>query len=196
MNMKNLSALLVSFFVSASMMGQIKLNPHIGLNSIVGDMTVEGTEFQGDVGLVAGVFVRVAEDNALFLLPGIQYYTYRHAVLDTSGPSNLEIGDTNLKYVKIPLNVAYTLTGKGGSVKLFVNGGFTPSFAISEPEDIVTDVLPNIRQKDFLLGGNLGIGLDVLMGTIWFNYETSATKIYEEADTSTSLFTLAAGIRF
>jgi len=97
--------------VPSLLFGQLKINPHVGLNAINDDVTFAGATLNGQVGLTVGVFARIGSKNKFFAVPGLQYYTYQHAVIDNTSPSPNDVGTATMQFLKVPLNVAYSLTG-------------------------------------------------------------------------------------
>jgi len=173
---------------------QIKVNPHIGINAIANEAVVDGTTIEGKVGFTAGVFVRIGTDNRLFLLPGFQYSALSMAGFRDEPGTVIELGNAQAEYIKIPLNIGLNLTGDDGILKIYLQAGLTPSFTVNK-EALFEGIQNEIENQSFVLGGNIGIGVDVLFGTFLLNYEGGFTEVIKAANTTTNIWTIGFGVR-
>ena len=192
--MRKLLLLLTSIILFQAAEAQVKVNSHIGFNVIDTEAMVDETRIEGRAGFTAGIFARIGADNRFFLVPGLQYYALSLAGFQNKPNSVLHLGTAQAKYIKVPLNAALNLTGDGGLLKIFIQGGLTPSFTINS-DRLFADIQQDIKNRNFVLGANIGVGVDVLFGTLWVNYEGGFTEVIKAADTTTNIVSVTFGLR-
>ncbi len=191
--MKNCISFLVIFLCIGSVFGQVKLNPHFGLNIIANDTSIDTLNISGGVGFSGGVYLRIGTDSNLYGVTGLQYAGLNMAAYSSDG--SVELGKAETKFIKIPFNLALKFINLK-VVSAYVQGGVTGSFAFNKEQDILPNLGPLIRSKGFVLGGNFGAGVDILFATFFVNYETGLSKLLNDADESSNVLTFTAGFKF
>jgi len=191
--MKNLFILLLLALTFSSSLAQVKVNPHVGLNVVSNDTSIDTLNINGSAGFSGGVFIRIGTDSNLYGVTGLQFAGLNMVAYSDDG--QVELGKAETKFVKIPFNLAFNVINLK-VVKAYLQGGLTGSFAFDRDEEILPNLGPLIRSNGFVLGGNFGAGVDVLFLNLFVNYETGFTKLMNNADESSNVLTLTAGFKF
>ncbi len=175
---------------------QIQFSPKFGMNvssvkGEVGDQSVNGR-----IGWHLGLDLRIDLNNEMiFFHPGVYYQSMvAKLIKDTGSTTNLE-DETSIKYLKVPLDIGFRLTGEGGLIDLHARGGVVPNIllGVSEKNGFQFD---KDRLKSFNLGANLGVGLDVWFLTLDVQYEFGLTNFFNDLDGKNNTFLISLGFVF
>ncbi len=197
--MKNPIALLLFVVVviwGSSVHAQTRLNPKVGFNASAIDAKLKDITAEARFGWNAGVDLRMGE-GAFFFKPGLHYYNFTANLFqDVNQPGDIPLKDeTTIQSLKLPVNAGLRITGEGGLLGVNVHGGVTPSYILGVRERSLVPFTKN-DLKDFTLGANFGVGIDVLFFTVEANYELGLTPFFNAADGKNNMLTVSAGIKF
>lgn len=175
---------------------QLRVNPKVGIN--LSTITTEKEDIIDSdgirVGFHAGADARIGE-GWFFWQPGLFYYNVGGRLLLNDNGNNAEIEDIiSVHSIKIPLDGGFYLTGTDGILKVRLNAGITPMVTLS-----VEDNNLGIERSDFKtfgLGFNAGLGIDLTIITIDFNYEAGITPVFELAEGNNHVLSISAGLVF
>lgn len=186
----------IAFLCSAQITAQVVINPKVGFNASAIDANFGDITAEARFGWNAGVDLRVGE-GILFFKPGLHYYNFTANLFkDVSAPGDIPLKDeTTIQSLKLPVNLGLRITGEGGLIGINVHGGVMPSYILGVRERAV---VPFLREdlKDFTVGANLGVGIDILLFTVEANYEIGLTPFFESADGKNNMLTVTAGVKF
>ncbi len=175
---------------------QTRFNPKVGFNASAIDTRLQDITAEARFGWNAGVDLRIG-DGIFFFKPGLHYYNFTADLFqDVNQPGDVPIKDeTTIQSLKLPINAGLRITGEGGLVGLNVFGGVTPSYVLGVRERAI---VPFTRQdmKDFTMGANLGVGVDILLFTLEANYEIGLSPFFTASDGKNNVLTVSAGIKF
>ncbi len=194
--MKYLQLLIFLLLFSQISIAQFDINPHFGINSVVNSFSVDQVEFNGKVGFTAGVNARIGTDSKLFGITGLQFAQVNLLAVDVDSTTQVGLGTAKMKWIKIPLNLAYSILGGEKIFNLYVQAGPTMSLGFGEDEAVLPSFASVVQQKGFLLGWNVGVGVDVLFMTVNANYEGNLSEYLDMASNNSNLWTLTLGFKF
>lgn len=194
--MKKLSLLIGMLLLTAIAYAQVKVNPKVGLNFSA--LTADGEIIESDglrVGYNAGLDFRIGEsENWFYFQPGLHYYSVgAKLVINNNNPA--EVRDIiAINSLKLPMDGGLYLTGTDGALRVRVNAGLVPTILMSvEDNDLF---LGKEDFKTFGLGFNAGLGLDLTILTLDFNYEAGITEVFEAGAARNNIFSISAGLVF
>jgi hypothetical protein len=186
----------IAFLCSAQITAQVVINPKVGFNASAIDANFKDITAEARFGWNAGVDLRVGE-GIFFFKPGLHYYNFTANLFkDVNAPGDIPLKDeTTIQSLKLPVNAGLRITGEGGLIGVNVHGGVMPSYILGVRE---RSLVPFLREdlKDFTLGANLGLGIDILLFTVEANYEIGLTPFFESANGKNNMLTVTAGVKF
>lgn len=189
--MKKALVILLGLLFTYETYAQVKFNPKVGANFSSVTSEVEDIEANGaKVGFNLGLDLRFG-DKWLFFQPGIHYYN-AGGRLSVQEDTTVVKDDFNVKTIKIPLNAGFYLSGTDGILKVRINAGLTPNIIFG-----VGDSNFNSAHTDFNtfgLGANAGLGFDLAILTLDFNYELGLTNVYESGNGRNNILTVSLGL--
>jgi hypothetical protein len=178
----------IAFFLQA----QLEIKPSFGMNS--SHLTTEHVDWktQGRVGYQFGASVLVGEK--FYFEPGIFWQTMSKDVFDAKNPDSASFQNT-ISSIRIPANIGYHILGSEetlADLRLFA--GFGASFITGVKNDI--DDLSKDDFKNFILDFNAGVGVDVWIFFLEWNYVLGLTPVFVEgSDAKYQAFMGNLGIR-
>lgn len=189
--MKKILILLFGLLFTYSAYAQVKFNPKAGVN--FSSVTSEVDEIEADgakVGFNVGMDLRFG-DKWLFFQPGVHYYNAGGKLSVQDDNTTVE-DDLNVRTLKIPLNAGFYLSGTDGILKVRVNAGIVPNIVIGVGESNFNTDYTNFNTLG--LGANAGLGFDLAILTLDFNYELGLTNVYESGNGKNNIFTVSLGL--
>jgi len=149
-------------------------------------------QFEGRIGFVAGIDVRIGDK--FFLMPGLYFLNLTTDIVDVSAIDPTVIGETSHRVIKLPLNVGTKLLPLD-VVSVYLKGGIVPTFKMGDPDYGNIPGLEDIQQN-FNFGGNLGLGVDVAILNVEVNYEWGLSNMFENSDVKSNIVSVLLGLRF
>ena len=175
-----------------SAQAQLEIKLQAGLNT--SHLTTEHVDWktQGRVGYQFGGSVLVGEK--LYFEPGIFYQTITKDIVDTNNAEAVEFKNT-INSLRIPAHIGYHILGSQetlADLRLFA--GFGATLVTGVNNDV--DDLSKDDFKNFLLDFNAGVGVDVWIFFLEWNYLLGLTPVFVEgSDASYQAFMGNLGIR-
>jgi len=176
-------------------MAQVELKILGGLNT--SHLTTEHVDWktEGRVGYQFGATVQVGEK--LYFEPGLFFNTITKDVIDAND-ENADAFKNTIQSIRIPAHIGYHILGSEetfADLRLFA--GFGASIITAVKND--SDDLSKDDFKNFILDFNAGVGVDVWIFFIEWNYLLGLTPVFVEgSDAKLQAFmgNLGARIRF
>ena len=178
----------IASFASA----QVELKVQAGLNT--SHLTTEHVDWktQGRVGYQFGAAVLVGEK--LYFEPGIFWQTMSKDVFDANNPDSASFKNT-ISSIRIPAHIGYHILGSEetlADLRLFA--GFGASIVTGVKND--SDDLSKDDFKNFLIDFNAGVGVDVWIFFLEWNYVLGLTPVFNEgSDAKVQAFMGNLGVR-
>ena len=175
-----------------SAQAQLEIKLQAGLNT--SHLTTEHVDWktQGRVGYQFGGSVLVGEK--LYFEPGIFYQTITKDIVDANNAEAVEFKNT-INSLRIPAHIGYHILGSQetlADLRLFA--GFGATLVTGVNNDV--DDLSKDDFKNFLLDFNAGVGVDVWIFFLEWNYLLGLTPVFVEgSDASYQAFMGNLGIR-
>lgn len=182
--------------LSAAAFGQVTFNPKVGANVSGLDAKLKDFQTEAKVGWNAGFDLRLGE-GFIYLQPGLHYNSATARLFqDLDVNDNIKLEDeTTIQSLKLPVNIGLRLTGDSRWLGVHAVGGITPTYLLGVKEQ---PSFPLNREdlKNWTLGANVGLGIDILFFTVDATYEIGLSDYFENAAGKNNMFTLSAGVRF
>lgn len=173
---------------------QMSLVPKAGIN--FSDVHTEHPEYKS-VEVVSGFHIgadtRIGSRH-FFLRPGLHYYHTRFALEEVDVPNTLADAPLRLHHIKIPMKVAYFLSGPQQAVRLSVNAGLIPTILLDVEENRFQLETDNFAAAG--LGAGAGINVDLINFTFGFAFEMGITEYYDTLRARNRLFSMSLGYIF
>lgn len=170
----------------------VELKVFGGLNS--SHLTTEHVDWktQGRVGYQFGASVLVGDK--LYFEPGVSWVTMSKDVYDTNKPDSASFKNT-ISSLRIPATVGYHLLGSEETLAdLRIFAGVGASFITNVKND--SDDLSKDDFKNFILDFNAGLGVDVWIFFVEWNYVLGLTPVFVEgSDAKHQAFIGNLGVR-
>jgi len=177
-----------TYFIHA----QVDIKPAFGMNS--SHLTTEHVDWktQGRVGYQFGASVLVG--NKFYFEPGIFWQTMSKDVFDANNPDSTSFQNT-ISSIRIPANIGYHILGSEETLAdLRFFAGFGASFITGVKND--SDDLSKDDFKNFIFDFNAGVGVDVWIFFLEWNYVLGLTPVFNEgSDAKHQAFMGNVGIR-
>lgn len=195
--MKKLSLLIGMLLLTTIAYAQVKVNPKAGLNFSA--LTADGEIIESDglrVGYNAGLDFRIGEnENWFYFQPGLHYYSVGAKLVLNDNDNAAEVRDiVAVNSIKLPLNGGLYLTGTDGALRVRLNAGMVPTILMGVEDNAL--FLGKEDFKTFGLGFNAGLGMDLTILTLDFNYEAGITEVFEAGAGRNNIFSISAGLVF
>jgi hypothetical protein len=178
-----------------TMAQDIELKVMGGINT--SHLTTEHVDWktQGRVGYQFGAAVLVGEK--LYFEPGVFFNTISKDVYDANNPDSASFKNT-INAIRIPVHIGYHILGSEETfADLRVFAGFGANMITSVKND--SDDLSKDDFKNFILDFNAGVGVDIWIFFIEWNYMLGLTPVFVDgSDAKVQAFygNIGARIRF
>jgi len=183
-------ALLAGFFSMS--MAQVELKVMAGVNT--SHLTTEHVDWktQGRVGYQFGATALVGEK--LYFEPGVFWQTISKDVFDAHNPDSASFKNT-INSIRIPAHIGYHILGNEESLAdLRLFAGFGASIITSVKND--SEELTKDDFKNFIFDFNAGVGVDVWIFFLEWNYVLGLTPVFNEgSDAKVQAFMGNLGVR-
>ena len=183
-------ALLAGFFSMS--MAQVELKVMAGVNT--SHLTTEHVDWktQGRVGYQFGATALVGQK--LYFEPGVFWQTISKDVFDAHNPDSASFKNT-INSIRIPAHIGYHILGNEESLAdLRLFAGFGASIITSVKND--SEELTKDDFKNFIFDFNAGVGVDVWIFFLEWNYVLGLTPVFNEgSDAKVQAFMGNLGVR-
>ena len=172
---------------------QVELKVSGGLNT--SHLTTEHVDWktQGRLGYQFGASALVG--NKFYFEPGVFWATYSKDVFDANNPDTASF-QNSIHTIRIPAYLGYHILGSEetlADLRLFA--GFGASILTSVKND--SDDLSKDDFKNFIFDFTAGVGVDVWIFFLEWNYSLGLTPVFVEgSDAKTQAFGGNLGVRF
>jgi len=171
---------------------QFAIKPAAGVNT--SHLTTEHVDWktQGRIGYQFGASVLVGDK--FYFEPGIFWATYSKDVFDANNPDSLSF-ENSIHTIRIPAYVGYHILGSEETLAdLRMFAGFGASFVTNVKND--SDDLSKDDFKNFIFDFTAGMGVDVWIFFLEWNYSLGLTPVFVEgSDAKSQSFGGNLGVR-
>lgn len=189
--MKKIFVFIFSLLLTYGAYAQVKFNPKAGVNFSRVTSDIEHIDPDGaKVGFNLGLDLRFGE-KWLFFQPGIHYSNVGGRLIITENNTSVK-DQINVRSLKIPLDAGFYLSGTDGILKVRINAGLTPNIIFGVGNSNFNTEYTNFNT--FGLGANAGLGFDLIILTLDFNYELGLTRVYESGRGKNNVFSISLGL--
>ena len=189
---KTIFTLAIILGAAFGLQAQFDIKPAFGVNS--SHLTTEHVDWktEGRIGYQFGVSVLVG--NKFYLEPGIFWSTYSKDVYSTSNPDSAAF-ENSIHTIRIPAYLGYHILGSEETLAdLRIFGGLGASFVTSVKND--SDDLSKDDFKNFILDFTAGMGVDVWIFFVEWNYTLGLTPVFTAgSDAKSQAFGGNLGVR-
>jgi hypothetical protein len=173
---KSVLTFVIAFASLYALKAQVEIKPAFGVNS--SHLTTEHVDWktQGRIGYQFGATVLVGKK--FYFEPGIFWQTMSKDVWDSNEPESASFQNT-ISSIRIPALLGYHILGSEETLAdLRFFAGFGSSFITGVKND--SDDLSKDDFKNFIFDFNAGVGVDVWIFFLEWNYVMGLTPVFNE----------------
>lgn len=187
--------LFVLVFNAKQSHAQYSIIPKVRFNSTISVQQIEMTKLKGINGIDIGI--ELQGKGNIYFNPGIFYTEFSTNLIhtDITNTVELKIAKVHHRIIKLPLNLGMYLTDKNKNISLRFLLGFQPVIRIGRADLKSLNLEDSIIQKNFVVYGTFGIGIDFKKLVFDVGYEIDYFRLFFNSDKATNFFTVGLGYR-